>query len=56
MKKIWISKTIWVNIIAFVLIIVQTQTGWIMTPEIQGVLLTLVNLVLRAITKEEIKW
>jgi len=55
-KKIWTSKIVWVNIIALVLAMIQSQTGWAAPPEMQGALLTLVNVALRAMTKEPVRW
>jgi len=55
-KKWYLSKTVWANIIALVGLIAQTQTGFVFTPESQAVVLTLLNLGLRTITKEEIIW
>lgn len=55
-KKWYLSKTIWINAIGLAVIIVQTQTGFIITPELQAMALTLINLGVRAITKEEIVW
>lgn len=56
MQKKWIySKTLWVNIIATVAIIVQTITGKdIINPEFQGIILTVINIGLRIITKHEL--
>lgn len=53
-KKWYTSKTIWINIVALAGLIVQTQTGFILTPEIQAMALTLVNLAVRAVTKQEL--
>ncbi len=55
-KKWYVSKTVWVNAIALFAMIAQMQTGFIVTPDLQAVLLTLVNLGLRTITKEQITW
>ena len=53
-KKWYMSKTIWINIVALAGLILQTQTGFLLTPEIQAMALTLVNLAVRAVTKQEI--
>ncbi len=51
MKKPWyLSKTLWVQVLALVGLAIQTKTGWVVDPAIQGGLLALVNLVLRAVT------
>lgn len=53
-KKWYMSKTVWINIVALAGLIAQTQTGFILTPEIQAMALTLVNLAVRAVTKQEL--
>lgn len=56
-KKWYESKTMWVNIVATVGIIVQTVTGDdIFKPEYQVLALSVLNVVLRTITKENINW
>lgn len=56
MQKSWyLSKTLWVNAIAMVALIIQTATGKeIMSPDIQAIILTLANILLRIITKHEL--
>jgi hypothetical protein len=54
-KKWWESKIMWVNIIAVVAGIVQTQTGFIVDVEAQGAVLAVLNIILRAVTKEAVK-
>jgi hypothetical protein len=57
MLKPWYhSKTVWVNLIACAGLIVQTQYGFVVTPELQALAMTGINLLLRAVTKEEITW
>lgn len=52
MKK-WVrSKTLWINIIAIVTIILQTEYGFVVTPELELMALGAVNLILRKFTKE----
>ncbi len=56
-KKWYLSKTIYVNTIMLVGVIAQQITGKeIITPELQVVILSLVNLILRGVTKENITW
>lgn len=51
-KKVWWkSKTLWVNVIAMVAILIQANYGFIIAPEEQIAIITVVNLILRAITK-----
>ena len=53
-KKIHQSKTVIVNIIALIAIIVQAQTGTVISIETQAAIVTIVNIALRLITKEPI--
>jgi len=56
-KKWYLSKIIWVNAIALIGVTAQTITGKeILTPEFQVLGLSLINLFLRTITKENIIW
>lgn len=53
-KKWYTSKTVWVNILATVALAVQFQTGFIIGPELQAIALSVVNLLLRKVTRTEI--
>lgn len=55
-KPVWKSKTLWVNLIAIIVLIVQNQLGYAISPELQGVILGAINIVLRAITNEPLDW
>ena len=55
-KKPWASKTLWVNILGVVGILAQTYTGFVIGPELQVMILGVINVILRLITKEEISW
>lgn len=55
-KAFYFSKTFWVNLIALIVLAVQTQTGYVVAPEIQVAALSLINVVLRAITRQPITW
>ncbi len=55
-KKFWLSKTFWVNVLVALGILVQIKTGFIVGPEYQALGLTLVNLVLRKITRQPVVW
>ena len=56
MKKWYLSKTLWVNLIAIGALIVRAEYGLILTPEGEVALLAGINMLLRIITKEEIIW
>lgn len=53
-KKWYLSKTVWMNLVGVAAILIQTQTGFIIDAEAQAAILALINLVLRAVTKEAI--
>jgi hypothetical protein len=55
-KEFWLSKTLWVNVLAVVGLFVQTQSGFVFDPTTQAGVLCLVNMGLRLITKEPIIW
>jgi len=50
-KEWYRSKTLWVNVIALVAMIIQANYGFIIAPEEQAAVIVVVNLVMRAITK-----
>ena len=55
-KAFWQSKTIWLNVLAAIGGIVQTYTGFVISPELQGAVLIILNVILRFVTKSEITW
>ena len=55
-KEWWKSRTLWVNAIAFGAVIVQLFTGFVIAPEGQLAILTVVNILLRIITRSELVW
>lgn len=56
MKTWYLSKTLWVNLIAAIVLIIQTRYGFVIEPEAQAGLLTIINMLLRAITKTPLDW
>lgn len=56
MKNWYASKTLWVNAIAAIALLVQTRTGFVIDPEAQTGLLAVINIVLRAVTKDPLGW
>jgi hypothetical protein len=55
-KKWYMSKTLWVNFIGFIAIGIQVVTGeQYFSPEYQAMALTVVNAILRMVTKEPLK-
>jgi hypothetical protein len=56
MKKWYLSKTLWANFIAFIVLLAQKITGEeIISLEVQTQLIILINFALRLITKQELQ-
>ncbi len=55
-KKWYTSKTLWANAILIVCILVQMKCGFVVAPEIQALLVTAINAILRKVTKQPISW
>lgn len=55
-KRILLSKTIWVNLIALLCFAIEKRYGFLVDPELQMEALTLINIALRFVTKEAIAW
>lgn len=55
-KRILQSKTVWVNLIAFIAFFLQSKWGYVIDEAIQAQILTIVNIGLRYVTKTPIVW
>lgn len=55
-KPIWQSKTLWLNLVAILALVLQTYTGFVIDPEKQVVILGGINTILRFITKMPVNW
>lgn len=55
-KKWYTSKTIYINAVAFLVMIIQLKYGWTLPVAIEGVIMGIINLVLRRVTKEPVVW
>ena len=55
-KKWYASKTLWINLLFIIFLIVQSYTGYVVEPELEGAILVILNVILRLVTKEEISW
>ena len=55
-KDWWLSRTVWINLLAFAAFMTQAVTGqeWL-TPELQGVILTILNIGIRFDTNSGIR-
>ena len=49
-KPFWRSKTLWVNTLALIALILQGQFGFVIGPEEQAAIIIVANLILRAFT------
>lgn len=51
------SKTLWVNLIAITALAIQAiNASYVISPEIQGSILAIINLILRAVTSQPLDW
>lgn len=55
MKKILHSKTFWINAIALGAMAIQIETGYIIEPGLQLMVLGIINLIVRKLTNEGIE-
>jgi len=56
-KKWYASKTLWSNAVVITAMVVQGLTGKeILSLETQGIILGVINMALRLITKSEVVW
>ncbi len=55
-KKIYLSKTLWVNLIALLALLAQSFMGAVIDLEAQAAILATVNVFLRLVTKEPVVW
>jgi len=56
-KKWFLSKTVWVNVIALIGVMLQAIYNKEVIPvELQATIISVINLLLRTITKENIVW
>ena len=53
-KPWYLSRTLWINVIAIVALIVQNRYGFILSLEEQMGIITVVNIILRIFTKKEL--
>lgn len=55
-KSIFTSKTVWTNVVAVAATFLAPKLGFAIGAEEQVAILAVVNLVLRAITKQPVAW
>lgn len=55
MKPIFSSKTFWINVISLLAMIIQAETGYVVPPEEQTMVLAIINIILRYYTGEPVR-
>ena len=55
-KEWYLSKTLWVNFLAFLFVMLQVIFGVMLPLEYQAGALTMINFALRIVTKHPIDW
>ena len=55
-KRILYSKTVWINLIALLSFAIEKRYGFLIDPDLQLQILSLINIALRFVTKEAIAW
>jgi|LGVF01.1.fsa_nt_gb hypothetical protein len=56
MKQYLKSKTLWANVVALIAIVSMGQFSFVLDTTTQASMLVMMNIILRAITKEELVW
>jgi len=57
MKPWYASKTLWINLVAIIALAAQTlNSSYVISPEIQGAVLAIINLILRVVTNQPLDW
>lgn len=53
----WASRTLWVNLIAIIAMVLQGVTGHVLiSMELQATILGVINMILRLVTKTPVVW
>lgn len=55
-KQWWESRTLWVNGIAVLAVVIQSHTGFVLDIEAQATILAVINIILRFITRQSLNW
>lgn len=55
-KKFYFSKTFWANVLMAGAVAVQANYGFVISPELQMLAMSFINVALRKISKEPIVW
>lgn len=55
-KPFYLSKGMWLNVLAVIALVLQNQYGFVLKPETQIAILGVINLILRIVTKSPVSW
>ncbi len=54
-KKFYMSKTFWINLLLIFVMVIQSYTGFVITPEEQAMIIGVINIILRFMTGEPLE-
>lgn len=55
-KKIYTSKTFWVNTVAFVSFLIQQRYGYVIDEALQVQIISVINIILRSVSSDGVRW
>jgi hypothetical protein len=55
-KHLFTSKTVWINVVALLAFWLQKKYGFVLDADLQVSLLTGINIWLRSVTKDAVRW
>lgn len=55
-KKIYTSKTFWVNTVAFIAFLIQQRYGYAIDEGMQVQIVSVINIILRSISSDGVRW
>ena len=55
-KKIYASKTFWINTVAFIAFLIQQRYGFVIDEATQVQIVSVINIILRSISSDGVRW
>lgn len=55
-KSIFLSKTVWANVVAIIVFFVNRKFGYVISPDAEVEILAFINVVLRSVTNQPVRW
>lgn len=55
-KKIYTSKTFWVNTVAFIAFLIQQRYGYAIDEGTQVQIVSVINIILRSVSSDGVRW